>query len=154
MRSALAVLKPTDAVPLIELKKASPTDTDYSKLLARIDGLDMRSRVIVSSFSSSALDGINRRALDIKLALVRSAIDADPVAAAQPVHADLYLIRHDQLTVDGIAALHDAGVSVFAWTVNDPNDWSRLTDMGVDGIITNKPSEYQGWLLARGCFNH
>lgn len=38
-----------------------------------------------------------------------------------------------------IAAIHDAGAQVHAWTVNDAPDMERLLDMGVDGIVTDRP---------------
>ena len=34
---------------------------------------------------------------------------------------------------------HDAGLMVIPWTVNDPNDMRRLIDMGIDGLITDRP---------------
>jgi glycerophosphoryl diester phosphodiesterase len=38
-----------------------------------------------------------------------------------------------------IQAAHDAGKHVHAWTINEPAEMRRLLDLGVDGIITNRP---------------
>src|SRR5437899_1688164 len=35
--------------------------------------------------------------------------------------------------------LHAAAVRVVPWTVNEPDDWQRLLDWGVDGITTDYP---------------
>ena len=38
-----------------------------------------------------------------------------------------------------IRALHERGMAVYIWTVNDPADMRRLLDWGVDGILTDRP---------------
>lgn len=42
------------------------------------------------------------------------------------------------LTERSVAAFHDAGVEVHAWTINDPTEMRELLAMGVDGIITDR----------------
>jgi glycerophosphoryl diester phosphodiesterase len=37
-----------------------------------------------------------------------------------------------------IRAIHDAGVEVHVWTVNEPTDMARLLDWGVDGLVTDR----------------
>ena len=34
---------------------------------------------------------------------------------------------------------HELGIQVFVWTVDSKNDMARLIEMGIDGIITNRP---------------
>lgn len=48
------------------------------------------------------------------------------------------LDRADGLA-DGIAAFRSRGMRVIPWTVNDPSAMERLIELGVDGIITDRP---------------
>jgi glycerophosphoryl diester phosphodiesterase len=40
-----------------------------------------------------------------------------------------------------VAAAHGAGIAVHVWTINEPEAMARLADLGVDGIMTDRPSE-------------
>ncbi|MFD0539691.1 glycerophosphodiester phosphodiesterase [Actinomadura luteofluorescens] len=40
--------------------------------------------------------------------------------------------------------MHDAGMDLLTWTVNDPGDMERAIDLDVDGIITNRPDVLHG----------
>ena len=46
------------------------------------------------------------------------------------------------LDAAAIQKIHAAGLKVHVWTIDKINDAKRLLDLGVDGLITNRP----GWL--------
>lgn len=48
-----------------------------------------------------------------------------------------------------VAAAHARGLAVHVWTVNDAPSMTRLADMGVDGIVTDRPTMLLGLLRAR-----
>jgi glycerophosphoryl diester phosphodiesterase len=53
------------------------------------------------------------------------------------------------INAEAVAAIHAAGLRLNIWTVDEPEAARRLIDLGVDGIISNRP----GWLqnqLAEG----
>lgn len=49
-----------------------------------------------------------------------------------------------------VAAAHTRGLGVHVWTVNDPSQMMRLVDLGVDGIVTDRPTMLKELLEARG----
>jgi glycerophosphoryl diester phosphodiesterase len=43
------------------------------------------------------------------------------------------------VTTPLLATLHDAGLEVHVWTINERSDIRRLLELGVDGIVTDRP---------------
>jgi len=46
---------------------------------------------------------------------------------------------YKQLTFNNIQKAHQLGIQVFVWTPDSRSEMQRLIEMGVDGIITNRP---------------
>ena len=55
-------------------------------------------------------------------------------------------INHRAITPKILKRFHDIGVPVYAWTVNDIKRMKYLIDLGIDGIITNKPADLRALL--------
>ena len=49
-----------------------------------------------------------------------------------------------------VEATHELGLALHVWTVDDPNEMAELVDLGVDGIMTDVPSELAALLKRRG----
>jgi glycerophosphoryl diester phosphodiesterase len=49
-----------------------------------------------------------------------------------------------------VAAAHDRGLQVHVWTVDDPAECTRMLDLGVDGIMTDRPAMLRELLEKRG----
>ncbi len=56
-------------------------------------------------------------------------------AAGGAIWSPLYM----DIDKDSVAEAHRLGLTVVTWTVNKPEDMERLIDMGVDGIISDRP---------------
>lgn len=49
-------------------------------------------------------------------------------------------VSHDKLTPSFLRRAHESGLSLFVWTVNDAQRMVQLANMGVDGVITDRPA--------------
>jgi glycerophosphoryl diester phosphodiesterase len=48
-----------------------------------------------------------------------------------------------------VRAAHDRGLHVHVWTIDDPGEMEDLLDLGVDGIMTDRPAVLKDVLIAR-----
>ncbi|MFF4243539.1 glycerophosphodiester phosphodiesterase [Streptomyces sp. NPDC001822] len=131
---------------LLEIKGAH-TKAEVATIVETIRGHGMTGRVFVQSFEVDALRFTHELAPELPLGLLRSTLDADPVALAEELHLAAYNPEDGALgkKPSVVADLHKAGVAVMVWTVDNPDRWKALESAGVDGIITNRPTELNGW---------
>jgi glycerophosphoryl diester phosphodiesterase len=59
--------------------------------------------------------------------------------AVKAVGGRYWAPHYKQLTYDLLNEAHELGIQVYVWTPDKRSDMARLMEMGVDGIITNRP---------------
>lgn len=72
------------------------------------------------------------------------------VKAAKAIGADIVSPYWEELSNELVSEAHMLGMKVIPWTVNDPVKINMLIDMGVDGIISDKPWVVRDLLIKRG----
>jgi glycerophosphoryl diester phosphodiesterase len=72
-------------------------------------------------------------------AALRQAMPARVPLLIRWSRATVLSLHHTLCSRAAVAASHGAGVPVFAWTVNDPAGVIRLSNAGVDAIVSDDP---------------
>src|SRR5664280_2612227 len=148
----------------LDLKRTDPDVEPYEELLAEeLRRLDRLSSVIVASFQDRAVQRFRTVAPSVATSAatdetaafyfamlegVASVPSIPPVAAFQ-VPASF----GDVTVVDErfVQAAHDAEIAVHVWTINDADEMRQLLDLGVDGLISDRPTPLAQVLKERGC---
>ena len=151
-----AVLAFPDVCFVVDLK----TENLVGPLNDLIDRLGLHDRLIVGSFSDRRLDEFravagNRVATSSGAALARSwllasrmgrGVRCDAVALQLPRRSRGIKVIDRRL----VEAAHGLGLQVHVWTVNQPTEMSELLELGIDGIITDRPDLLKEVLVERG----
>ena len=135
-------------------------DACVEPLVALLDGLDAWDRVNVGSFSDRRLRRI--RALSrgractsmgpraVAVARAAALVGRMPRQGADCVQVPIRVGRIRIVTRGFVRAAHRAGLPVHVWTVNDPAAMRELLELGVDGVMTDRPRVLRDVLAERG----
>lgn len=136
------------------------TDGLAGPLAALVDDLNAYERLIVGSFSDERLtefreitdgrvpvsSGSALSRLWVLASRVGRGVAGDASALQLPTHMRGVRVIDEKL----VDAAHDAGLQVHVWTVNERSEMSRLLDMRVDGLVTDRPDILKELLTERG----
>jgi len=136
----------------IDCKSDAAVDALVSAL-RRHDALD---RVCVGAFSDARLtrlrgalgDGLCTSLGPLAVAAMRFGPRRAPKGLAAQVP-----VRQGPITVTDtrfVERCHSLGVAVHVWTIDDPTEMGRLLDLGVDGLMTDRPQILRDVFTARG----
>jgi glycerophosphoryl diester phosphodiesterase len=122
-----------------------------ARLVAQlVAACDPAARIVVSSFDLFALDA----AVSVEPQLVTgwgTPNGFDQLSAVQTViqrgHRALHP-QHEAVTAELVRHAHECGITIAAWTADEPAEIRRLAGAGVDTIITNVPDIARSALAA------
>ncbi len=148
------------AFPDVRVNIDPKADGSVEPLIAAIERTGSLDRVCIGSFSDQRLRTMRTR-LGPRLCtsmgpqeVARLRLDAvsgrvHPAAAAcvqVPERAKGVTVTNAAM----VRAAHRAGLQVHVWTIDDPEDMTRLLDLGVDGLMTDRPAVLKQVLEDRG----
>ncbi len=145
-----------DLVVNVEIKNW-PDDADFdpAEQVARAVVGEVRRRgnapqILVSSFHMPTVDHVRSAMPELATAFLHLSQDGRAGLAEAVAHGHRALHPwYGWATEEVIAAAHEQGVRVNAWTVDEPEWIERLAGWGVDGIVTNVPDVALGVLGPR-----
>jgi glycerophosphoryl diester phosphodiesterase len=140
LRQALEVIVKSSARLVVEVKHPSHYTGIAGDLLRDLDETHTRARVIVTSFDVEWLRQLRTRAPDV--AIGELWIWPPPARRREPTIVSVYWtsVLFDPTL---LRRLHRGGHQVWAWTVERTLPMRLLAAVGVDGIITSRPSRCQ-----------
>ena len=131
--------------------EVTPPPEEFARMvLAAIRKHHLESRVVLQSFDFRTLLAMKKLAPEIPLSALYSGAPKSFVAIATEAGATIVSPVASLVTPEQVKAAHAAGLKVLPWTVNTPQEWQRLVDAGVDGIISDDPAALIAWLKEKG----
>lgn len=122
---------------MIDIKQLGIVD----KLLETLDNSSFHGKVYVTSELHPVIKEIKDLRKDIITIASINILPVDIIDIASKADADMVSIHLSLLNKEIIDNLHDHGFKVLTWTINDEKQAIEYIDMGVDGIVTDRPDK-------------
>lgn len=145
----LVIFQKSTKQAMLELKGYWSTD-DARQVVRALHSRNVDERVTFESFDFTTIMNLRSVAPEIPRVIIQRELSADPVALAHYFGAIAILTSPASVEAnpDAVSEMHDAGLGLLLYTLNSKERWSEALALGVDGIITDKPSSLDEWLAA------
>jgi glycerophosphoryl diester phosphodiesterase len=131
-------------------------DAAVPALVAAVRRTGVLDRICVGGFSDARLRRLRRELGPGLLTSMGPAQIAALKLLGRPVGSSRVAqvpVRQGRVTVTDarfVRRAHRSGVVVHVWTIDEPDEMHRLLDLGVDGLMTDRPAVLRDVLESRG----
>ncbi len=120
---------------VIELK-----EVDMEKLVVQeIGEAEMEKSVTISSFFHLSLLKIKELVPTIKTGVILSSLPVYPVKLALDAKADVIFQKYPRLNREYVEEASRNGIAIYPWTINTIEDFKKVRELGVAGVVTDNP---------------
>lgn len=132
---------------LVELK-AAWTPSEVRRVVDLVERHGLRGRVVLQSFSIETLQSVQRVAPTMPRIMLIRELPADPVPLAEQLGVIGFGTTAASVTAapEAVDLAHAAGIAVLCYTLNTQDTWAQVSALGIDGIITDQPSDLDAWI--------
>jgi len=145
-----ALLADSDASAMVELKGAGWSVERIAAAVAVFAEHGVAERLVFTSFNIATLERMREAAPEVPRGLAVKLLPGDVAALLESVGAELLLTLPDSLAERPglVGELHRAGYAVVVFTPNARDRWEQAVELGVDGIVTDRPADFTAWVAA------
>ena len=95
--------------------------------------------IFISSFDWNELEQFYKVNQEVAIAVLTEDDPLDAIPVAKRLSAFAINPNFKSLTQTNVDKIHEAGFKIYPWTINEPEDISRMLEIGVDALITDFP---------------
>jgi glycerophosphoryl diester phosphodiesterase len=143
----LSIFQSSTKKAMLELKDIWTPD-QVRTVIALVYARGVQDRVIFEAFDFETLESLQTAAPVFPRVIIQRYLPAHPVELANRFGAIAVLTSMASLEANpgAVEELHTAGLGIVLYTLNKKDRWSEALALGVDGIITDKPSSLDKWI--------
>lgn len=146
LHEVLSLFKDSDKLILLEVK-SFPAITKIcshsSQMLREIHSLlldfGLVNTTYIISFDYRVIEYSKKESLQIKTGLILARNLIPITTVLNTLKPQILVMQKDWITEEQVEEAKQCDVEVFSWTPNELVDWQRLLQIGVTGLITDKP---------------
>ena len=129
---------------MIELKYYGHDIALAQRVVDIVEGLGQAGNVVAMSLEYDQV----RKMRELRPKWTLGLLTAKAVGDLTTLDADFLAVNAGIATRSFVRRAHARGKKVYVWTINDPVQMFRMLNLGVDGLITDKPAIAR-WVIER-----
>lgn len=158
-RRPMLLREALEAFPDIDFNVDLKADSTVGPVIELLNSGDCLDSVLIASFSEKRLRAVRRAVPGVVTSVGTSAVIRLVLASRAPEALRRCILSRFPGRDDGVACVqmpetyhgitildenvvdivHGMGLALHVWTINEAMDMSRLLDLGVDGLVTDRP---------------
>ncbi|MCU1545607.1 MAG: hypothetical protein JWP30_707 [Homoserinimonas sp.] len=147
LEAFLPLLRESRKKAMIEFKGDWPSQA-LTAVNEMIHAYGVQGRVVLAGFDKDTVALLKVLAPALPRVLIVRNLPEDAVGLALDVGAIALITRPAAVEEDPdvVERMHEAGLGILLYTLNKKKRWKAALALGVDGIITDRPSKLDAWL--------
>ena len=107
------------------------------KIIKKINENELEN-TILTSFYHKSIKNARKMNPSVDAGIIFACQPVDVVQMASNASANIIFPSYEYMNEDMVKQAQNEGISVYPWTIDEPEIFKKFVEMGVDGIVTNK----------------